>query len=37
MPVGGERLGAASASALVWLGKLRVLSLPETQTQNKSR
>ena len=37
MPVGGERLGATSASAIVWLGKLGVLSLPETQTQNKSR
>ena len=37
MPVGGERLGATSASAIVWFGKLGALSLPETQTQKESK
>ena len=37
MPVRGERLGATSASAIVWSGKLGALSLPETQTQKESK
>ena len=37
MPVRGERLGATSASAIVWSGMLGALSLPETQTQKESK